>query len=424
MLPVLLSGLSMLSFYRQNARWLLGGFLLTMFSAFGQTFFISIWGAEIRQTFGLTHGGFGTVYMVATLVSAMSLPIVGRLVDVSSVAVCSVVCILALSLAASLMSVITSVPLLIFTIYLLRLFGQGMMVHISMTAMGRWYAVNRGKAVSAASIGHQASEAVAPSLVVWLAVFLGWRNTWLAAAVMLVFVALPLIFALMRVERVPHYVVDQVFGAHETGRQWTRPEVLGDKLFWLASLGVMSPAFIGTSIWFHQDYLIEINNWPAAEYYGSFALMALTTFLVSLITGFAIDRWSAVQLLPVFMLPLGIACLILANFSAVWAIYATMFSVGVSYGISSSLFGAVWPEVYGIRHLGSIRSIIMAFMVFSSAAGPGVTGIMIDLGYPFQHQLLIIGLYCLAVVMLMSAVSRKLIARRQADPIALSTELL
>ena len=58
-----------MTFYRDNARWLLGGFLLTFFSAFGQTFFISIWGSEIRDTYGLTHGGFGGIYMVATLAS-------------------------------------------------------------------------------------------------------------------------------------------------------------------------------------------------------------------------------------------------------------------------------------------------------------------------------------------------------------------
>ncbi|GAG41471.1 unnamed protein product, partial [marine sediment metagenome] len=68
----------MLTFYRQNARWLLGGFLLTCFSGFGQTFFISIWSSEIRAAFDLSHGDFGLVYMVATLGSAAVLPFVGR----------------------------------------------------------------------------------------------------------------------------------------------------------------------------------------------------------------------------------------------------------------------------------------------------------------------------------------------------------
>jgi len=147
----------MFAFYRENARWLAGGFLLAMFSGFGQTFFISIWGNEIRDTFDLTHGGFGLVYMLATLASALSLPFVGRLVDVTSVATSSIVVISLLAIACLLMGSVTSVPLLVVTIYLLRLFGQGMMTQTAMTAMGRWYVTNRGKAVSFSSIGHQAS---------------------------------------------------------------------------------------------------------------------------------------------------------------------------------------------------------------------------------------------------------------------------
>ena len=94
----------MMTFYRQNARWLLGGFLLACFSGFGQTFYISIWGAEIREEFHLTHGGFGIVYMIATLASAAVLPFVGRLVDVVSVSITSIIVIIMLALATVIMS--------------------------------------------------------------------------------------------------------------------------------------------------------------------------------------------------------------------------------------------------------------------------------------------------------------------------------
>ena len=56
----------------------------------------------------------------------------------------------ALGLACFLMGVSQSVVLLGLAVYLLRLFGQGMMTHTSMTAMGRWYSGNRGTAVSLA----------------------------------------------------------------------------------------------------------------------------------------------------------------------------------------------------------------------------------------------------------------------------------
>ncbi|HKL63520.1 MAG TPA: MFS transporter, partial [Woeseiaceae bacterium] len=63
----------MLAFLKQNFRWIAGGFLLTYFSSFGQTFFISASISEWRAAFGLSHGEIGRLYMLATLASALCL---------------------------------------------------------------------------------------------------------------------------------------------------------------------------------------------------------------------------------------------------------------------------------------------------------------------------------------------------------------
>ena len=72
----------MYAFLKQNFRWIAGGFLLTYFSSFGQTFFVSASIAEWQAAFDLSHGEFGRLYMFATLASAVCLPFLGRLVDV------------------------------------------------------------------------------------------------------------------------------------------------------------------------------------------------------------------------------------------------------------------------------------------------------------------------------------------------------
>ena len=71
-----------LRFLRANARLIGFGFALCFLSSVGQTYFIALFGGEIRAAFGLSHGGFGTVYMAGTLASAATLMLLGRLVDV------------------------------------------------------------------------------------------------------------------------------------------------------------------------------------------------------------------------------------------------------------------------------------------------------------------------------------------------------
>lgn len=95
--------MSFLVFLRDNVRWLAGGFLLTFFSSFGQTFFISLSAGDVRREYGLSHGDFGLIYMVATLGSALTLPKLGQIVDRHSAQKVALVTMPLLALAAVMM---------------------------------------------------------------------------------------------------------------------------------------------------------------------------------------------------------------------------------------------------------------------------------------------------------------------------------
>ena len=139
-----------LVFLRANARWIGAGFLLTFFSTVGQTTFISISAGHIRTEYGLSHGGWGLVYMLGTLASALTLPHLGVIVDRYSVRQVVAFITIMLACAAGMMAVSAHIVLLFLTIYLLRLFGQGMMPHTAYTATARWFSAQRGKALSLA----------------------------------------------------------------------------------------------------------------------------------------------------------------------------------------------------------------------------------------------------------------------------------
>ena len=72
-----------------------------------------------------------------------------------------------------------------------------------------------------------------------------------------------------------------------------------------------------------------------------------------------------------------------------------MVLLGISYGISSTLFGSLWPEIYGLANLGAVRSVTVAAAVLATAAGPGLTGTLIDRGVDLPAQMIFFGFYCL-----------------------------
>lgn len=407
--------MSAFTFLANNSRWLAGGFLLTFFSSFGQTFFISLSAGDIRAEYGLSHGDFGLLYMVATLGSALTLPWMGKIVDRFTPAQVTMMIVPMLALGALGMAYSTHVAALVIVIYLLRLFGQAMMTQNALTATARWFAFNRGKAVSLVTLGQNAGEAIFPFVFVVVVASIGWRNSWIAAAIFLILFALPAIAILVSKDR-EHQASDpepKVTAA----RNWTRGEVMRDSLFWLMLLGMLAPSFIGTTIFFHQIYLVELRGWSLPVFASAFSIMALSTIIFVLIAGALVDRFSAVALLPSFLFPLALACFVLGGFDAQWAAFAFMALLGISYGFSSTLFGAVWPELYGTKHLGSIRAIIVAMMVFGTAAGPGLTGWLIDKGVSYPKQIMTMGIYCLYACVLMVFVSHAL-RRREPSHIA------
>jgi len=387
-----------LTFYRRSSSWLAATFLLTFASSFGQTFFISLFGAEIRSEFSLSHGDFGQIYLVGTVASGVCLIWLGKLADNMRVITLGIATIVALAFAATAMAFVTHWWMLIGTIFALRIFGQGMLGHISMTAAARWFDRDRGKALSISGLGHPVGEALWPSVVVALILAIGWRQTWLAAALFLVVVVIPFFFCLL----VGKPASPRVFGRNDRAEdraktQWTRAAVLRSRQFYLLMPGLLAAPFIGTGTIFHQAHLAEQKGWTLKYFAASFAAYPAASVLAAFITGFLVDRYSARRLLPFFLLPMAGSLVLLATSSAWFAAPGSMGLLGWTAGMASSMLGAIWAELYGTKHIGAIRALAMAQMVFATALAPGIMGLLIDAGVHLETQFAVMAVYTLAV---------------------------
>ncbi|MEM6616260.1 MAG: MFS transporter [Pseudomonadota bacterium] len=399
-----------MSFLRENARWLAAGFVMTFMSTFGQTYFIALFSGEIRAELGLSHGEFGTIYGLATLLSAATLVWLGKIADRENLALVGVFVAAALGAAALGMSLVAGSVMLFFVLFLLRLFGQGMMTHTSQTAMGRWFVATRGRAIAISGFGFPTSEAIFPILVVALLAFFDWRTLWVIVSGILIFAAAPGLFLLLMKSREPK---GQAEDKDQTGvaRQWTRADVLRDPVFFVLLPALLAPAFIGTGIFFHQVHLVETKGWELSWFAGAFPLYAAFSVATALGTGFLVDRFTAKRVMPLVLVPQAIAVFLFAEFSDRGVIPVAMALTGMTAGLMSTVTGALWPEIYGTKHLGAIRSIAMAAMVLASAGSPFLLGILIDFGISFDRQLFVMGLYMIAATLVLLNVSRTLVRR-------------
>jgi hypothetical protein len=168
-------------------------------------------------------------------------------------------------------------------------------------------------------LGVQVGSALLPVAVVLLRDVGGWRLPWIASAIVLMLVGYPSVLRLLATERVPHSTEYPAHGARMT-RDWTRAEVIRDPVFYLLLSGVLAPPFIGTTIFFHQGYLIALRGYDPLVFAAAFPVMAVTTVVFGLICGQLVDRLGALRLLPFFLIPLAVASAAVGLVTPVWGI--------------------------------------------------------------------------------------------------------
>jgi MFS family permease len=395
---------------RPDIRWISSGFLLLFFSGFGQTFYIAIFAGHLKADLAITDGQFGSLYTIGTLGSAAILVWAGKFADRFPIRHLGIAVMAGLALAALAMASVTSAWMLAFALFGLRFFGQGMMVHVAMTGMARWFNRRRGRAISIAVLGFSASEAAMPLIAVAAIGLVGWRLAWVAAAGALAVLAMPVLAALLARDRIPAAgtVVPNTETRTAGTREWTRREVLKSPLFYALMPGLLAPSFVMTGIFFNQVTIVEVKGWQLSWFAASFPVMAGMSVLSALAAGWTVDRFGARRLLAAVLVPIGLGTLILTYASAAYVLPLFMALVGLAHGGASTVQGALWAELYGTGHVGAIRSVVAAGMVFASALSPGLIGILLDAGVSLHAQFVAMGAYCLVAALWMGTLAPRL----------------
>ena len=366
-------------FVKNNFRFLLFGFILTFCSSFGQTFFIGIFNPFIRQDLNLSHSEFGLIYSLATLLSSFSLIWIGKKIDDFKIIYFSIFVCLFLAFATFFLTLVTNIILLFFAIYFLRLSGQGLMTHTASTSMAKFFDLNRGKALSISWLGLVMGEGFLPYLIIFIMKFYSWKMVWLGISIFILCLVIPFIFFNLK---------NYIDGTTEKSgvkaevnyeiKNWTRSEVLRDLKFYCLLPAVLAPGFLTTGIFINQSYIFESKNWSMLFLAQGFTMYAAFSVVALAVSGFLIYRFSAIKVLPFYLVPTMSAYLLVIFSSWTFTPMAMMMLIAMTNGTSAVLLTSTWSEIYGTKHLGGIRSITVSFFVFSTAIAPALFGYLID----------------------------------------------
>lgn len=400
-----------------DVRLIAFGCLMYMFSGVGQSYFFQFIRPDVMTDFDLTEDQWGTFYMLGTLGSGLVLMITGRIFDWLDLRTVTTIVMIGAAVSCFFFANVSAIWMLVPAIFLQRQFGQGLMGHVPAAAMARYFKELRGRATGLCSASYSLSEALLPQFAgLMLVILVTWRGLYEALSLMLIIFVLPLSLWLLRghdqrqLDYLQYFKTEtqsKALAPGSTRRQWSVAEVLKDPTAWMLTPTLFAPSFIFTGLVvfgldFAQELGVSESNWRYL-----WMIYAIFGFAITFPLGWVVDRFTATRLVPFIAVPMALALFVVQPFSG-QLISGVMLLLWASCQVFTNIVsGPLLAELYGVKHLGAIKSVYTSVMVAASAGGPFVVGKLLTQGWSLKQISLVFSIYIVfACIIAIFAISK------------------
>ena len=171
---------------------------------------------------------------------------------------------------------------------------------------------------------------------------------------------------------------------------------------------MLAMPWIATGVFVYQSYITSSKGWGEFTIAQSFMSYSIFTVSTLLLAGPLIDKFSSRKLLIYMNIPLFFATIVLFYFNSQISSFLFFGMIGITNGLANVLGSSTWAEIYGVKYIGSIKALTTALMVFATAFGTALFGILIDYGFSIEQIAAVSGVYILSSIILLYMVKNKL----------------
>ena len=171
---------------------------------------------------------------------------------------------------------------------------------------------------------------------------------------------------------------------------------------------MLAMPWIATGTFVYQSFIVSSKGWGPYVIAQSFMVYSILSVITLFLTGFLIDKFSSRKLIIYMNIPLLVATFVLYYFNSPISSFIFLGLIGISNGLANVLGSATWAEIYGVKYIGSIKALTTALMVFSTAFGTALFGILIDNSFSIEQIAIVSGSYVLIAISLLFLIKNKL----------------
>ncbi len=359
---------------------------LVMFgSGPGQSHLIGLFFDPISAEFGLSRTSIALAYGGATLMAAVLLPQMGKLVDQQGPTRTLWIVITGLGLTCILFSFANGWFYLAVCFAALRFLGQGSLMLNCANLVSHWFDRRRGFAIGCMALGFPVSIALHPPLVQGMIEWVGWRQTWVWLGLATWGMLLPPVLLLLwnRPEEKGHQPDGAVAPADDapvlevTGL--TLAEALRTPTFYIVASGLAAMSMLVTALHVENKGILSRHGLDPQMAANMFAVTGVTAAIAMPIVGRMLDRFPTKWMFVAGQLVIAASLLSVTFVSSFLGAvgYAVIF--GLSNGVGMTYMSFMWPRYFGHRHLGQIQGTGQMVGIVGASLGPLPLAIAVDI---------------------------------------------
>ena len=373
--------------------WVLVGLIFFIgFLIVGSRNGFGVFVTPMEKEFDWTRTHTSVVFMVATLAGGISQPFLGRLYDrLGGRRV----------ILAALVIIGTFTVLLYFTsniVFLILVFGvviavatSGASITIGGALLARWFTRKRATVMAIATAGSSAGGLVLVPFAAYMMDLTSWRITWVLLGGIVLVIALPLAFLLLRNEPselglMPDGVPTPAPGGNTPRVQPPRGPLEVDRWLeafrsfpiWQLSLAYCVCGFTTSIISMHFVPFAEDAGYSRVTAATAFGVLSGLNAVGVVGAGVLADRFARKNVLSgvYWLRGLGFATVLLAP--APWNLWGFAVMTGFSWIATIPLTASLTADIYGLKNLATLNGMSFFSHQIGGAIGVMLAGVLFD----------------------------------------------
>ena len=385
----------------------------------GQTMGMAVFTDPFIDAFGLTRTQLATAYLFGTIGSSFFLTSAGRwfdrlggrtMITLSSFFLGLMVLYISYSDVFSRTrgnSIYITFLLMLVGFFGVRFWGQGVLTSCCRNVLLLWFVERRGLVSGIRGVVVSFGFSLAPLVLAYLILTLGWRGALWALAIVVGF--LFALLALVFIRDNPASCGLTVDGKEEPTTIGSTTKLVSSKtiaearrspVFWLYSLSLAMHALFGTALTFHIVAIFNEAGLSREVAFGYFLPSAIFATVTNLIGSYLVDSAPLKPFLVTMLIAFSIGAWGLINLDQNWGYWLLAAGFGAGGGLWGITSNLAFIRFFGAIHLGEISGFNTSISVFASAIGPFSFSLAADIlgSYNSAAQICLAGLAILIVL--------------------------